>query len=75
MCLPSSVSLGDVVGVVVLLCLRDNGGSVLCEHNRPTVCLPVAPLYIGHVQRRSVGGVFIFLADFFFSLGCKMSTL
>jgi hypothetical protein len=32
-CLPSSGSLGDVVGVVVLLCLRDNGGSVLCEPN------------------------------------------
>ncbi len=36
-CLPSSGSLGDV-GVVVLLCLRDNGGSDLCEPNRPTVC-------------------------------------
>jgi hypothetical protein len=31
-CLPSSGSFGDV-GVVVLLSLRDNGGSVLCEPN------------------------------------------
>jgi hypothetical protein len=63
-CLSSSGSLGDV-GVVVLLCLRDNGGSDLCEPNRPTVCSLAAPLYNRQSAKTICRRDFDFLADFF----------